>query len=185
MKVIERHSLILRWTHWFNVVFLSLMIWSGILIYWANDEYFRIPDWAAQTFHLDYKLAEGLSWHFFIMWLFLINGLIYTSYLLISGEWREFIPFSQASGKFNAVQKLAYLGVLIMAALSLLSGLAIYKPVTMGWLTELMGGYKASRLIHFILMLGFIFFILVHVIQVLRAGWNTFRSMIAGYEIEK
>jgi thiosulfate reductase cytochrome b subunit len=204
--IVEKHSVILRWTHWLNVIFLSLMIWSGILIYWANDEYVKIPNSIAETFSLQYKLAEGLGWHFFIMWFFLINGLIYLTYQICSGQWRELTPhlktFKESllvilhdlhmiksapiiTGKFNAAQKLAYCGVIFMAFASILTGLAIYKPVTLGWLTELLGGYKAARFEHFILMVGFIIFVIIHIIQVIRAGWNNFRAMIAGYEIEK
>ncbi|MBC7715007.1 MAG: cytochrome b/b6 domain-containing protein [Rhizobacter sp.] len=206
MIITEKHSRILRYTHWINVVFLSLMVWSGILIYWANDAYFKIPDPIAEKLSLQYKLAEGLSWHFFIMWGFLINGLVYLAYQIFSGEWRELAPrlgtFKDAvlvtlhdlhlrksappmHGKFNAAQKLAYCGVILMAFGSIVTGIAIYKPVTMGWLTALLGGYEAARLEHFILMIGFILFVIVHILQVIKAGWNNFRAMIAGYEIEK
>ena len=34
-------------------------------------------------------------------------------------------------------------------------------------------------------MIGFLLFIVTHIIQVARAGWNNFRAMVAGYEIEK
>ncbi len=202
----EKHSRILRWSHWVNFPLLSLMVWSGILIYWANDAYVPIPDSIAKTFSLQNRLAEGMGWHFFIMWAFLINGLIYVTYLLISGDWKDIAPdrriFKEAiavllhelkikkvapplNGKFNAAQKLAYTGAILMGVGSILTGLAIYKPVTLGWLTELLGGYKAARFEHFLLMIGFVLFFIVHIIQVIRAGWNNFRAMVAGYEIEK
>lgn len=205
IKISEKHSRILRWTHWINFPLLTLMIWSGILIYWANQQYIEIPSTVAFHLSIQSRLAEGMGWHFLFMWAFFVNGLIYISYLLISGEWRSLAPdkdtFKEAievvlhdlklrktapplKGKFNAAQKLAYCGVIFMALGSLITGLAVYKPVTFGRLTNLLGGYEAARLEHFILMIGYILFFIIHVIQVLRAGWNNFRSMIAGYEIE-
>lgn len=206
IKITEKHSRILRWSHWINFPLLSLMIWSGLLIYWANDAYIKIPPRLAFQLSIESRLAEGMGWHFLFMWGFFLNGLVYISYLLISGEWRSLAPdrhtlkeafqvvlhdlklsktLPPMRGKFNAAQKLAYCGVIFMAIGSLITGLAIYKPVTFGWITNLLGGYEAARFEHFILMVGYILFFIIHIIQVMRAGWNNFRSMIAGYEIER
>ena len=65
---------------------------------------------------------------------------------------------------------------------SVLSGLAIYKPVQLAWLGMLFGGYRGARCVHFILAAGFVIFFVVHVVQVAVAGWNNFRSMVIGYE---
>src|SRR5262249_23625854 len=146
-----------RWFHWLNVPLLAVMIWSGLLIYWANDVY-RIgygstmlfhffPDWFYDTFHLGQRLADGMALPFFFMWLFALNGLAYVLYTIFSGEWRYLVPrrgsFREAiqvvlhdlhlskteppRRKFNAAQQFAYTGVVLMGALSLLTGLAIYK----------------------------------------------------------
>lgn len=204
--ITEKYSRILRYTHWINFVLLTLMTWSGVLIYWANDIYIKIPSKLAETLSLRFRLAEGLGWHFFIMWFFTFNGLIYFLHLLTSGEWRElsinFKTFPEAvrvilhdlklskrepiqKGKFNAAQRIAYCSAIAMAFGSILTGLAIYKPVTLGWLTEFLGGYEAARLEHFLLMIGFVLFFIIHIIQVIRSGWNNFRAMVAGYEIKK
>ena len=37
--VVEKHPLAIRWFHWVNFPVLSLMTWSGLWIYWANDVY--------------------------------------------------------------------------------------------------------------------------------------------------
>jgi thiosulfate reductase cytochrome b subunit len=189
------------------------MIWSGLLIYWANDVY-RIgwnettlvhffPDWMNNRLGLHHKLAEGMGWHFFMMWIFAINGVSYVLYLLISGEWRVIVPnrhtWKEAlqvtlhdlglsknappKRKFNGAQQIAYTAILVMAGGSLLTGLAIYRPVQLAWLTEALGGYQAARLEHFLLMMGFLVFFAVHVLQVVRAGWNNFRAMVAGFEV--
>ncbi len=209
----RKHSPATRFFHWANVPILAVMIWSGLLIYWANDVYairFRgtvvfhfFPDWFYKTFSLGRHLGEGMAWHFAFMWLFALNGVLYVLYTLISGEWRYLVPnrrtFAEAfqvvlhdlgirktplpRRKFNGAQRLAYTGVIAMGLGSLLTGLAIYKPVQLGWLTRLLGGYEAARLEHFILTLGYVAFFLIHIAQVIRAGWNNFRAMVIGVEL--
>ena len=208
----KKHPLAVRWLHWINFPLLTLMIWSGMLIYWANPVYsiwignyqvFKFfPPWFNDFFGIPYRLAEGLQLHFFFMWLFAINGVAYVIYTIVSGEWRAIVPvpssFKRAplvalhdahivkekppQGKYNDAQRIAYTSVIVMGALSLLSGLAIYKPLQLSWLTAAFGGYEWARWIHFWLTISFVLFFAVHVIQVAIAGWSNFRSMITGYE---
>ncbi|MGI4820426.1 MAG: cytochrome b/b6 domain-containing protein [Janthinobacterium lividum] len=213
-QLVEKHPLAIRWFHWVNFPVLSLMIWSGLWIYWANDIY-RIgwgqttlykffPQSFYDTFHLDHKLAQGMNWHFLLMWVFFLNGLLYVGYTLISGEWRYLLPNRHSLReawevtlhdlglrktappvrKYNGAQRIAYTLVVLMGVGSLLTGLAIYKPVQFGWLTQALGGYEAARVQHFVLTIGYVLFFVVHVAQVVRAGWNNFRSMVAGFEVE-
>jgi thiosulfate reductase cytochrome b subunit len=65
----------------------------------------------------------------------------------------------------------------------LLTGLAIYKPVQFYWLVWLCGGYHAARVEHFILTIGYVLFFIIHIVQVILAGWNNFRSVVSGFEI--
>ena len=211
----RKHSLTTRLFHWANVPILAVMIWSGLLIYWANDVYaIRIggvtlfaffPTWFYSALNVDHRLAEGMAWHFTFMWFFAINGLLYVMYTFGSGEWRELVPnrhtFAEAwqvvlhdlgirkqplpERKFNGAQRLAYTGVVVMGVGSLLSGLAIYKPVQFAWLTTLLGGYALARLEHFVLALGYVAFFAIHITQVIRAGWNNFRAMVIGVEVSK
>src|SRR5665647_1108076 len=157
IKILEKHSRALRWLHWINVPILSLMIWSGVLIYWANQAYFKIPPNVAEKLNLDYRLSEGMGWHFFLMWVLVINGLCYLIFLFQSGEWRHLLPDLKSfievpkvilhdlklskvappiRGKFNAAQRLAYTGAVLMGIGAILTGLAIWKPVQLGWLTS-------------------------------------------------
>lgn len=214
MKRLEKkHPLAIRWFHWINFPVLTVMIWSGLLIYWANDVY-RLgfgsvtllkffPDWFYKRFSIDSRLAEGMAWHFLFMWLFGINGLLYVLYTAFSGEWRYLIPnrhsFREAiqvtlydlhltkqpppRRKFNGAQQIAYTAIILMGAASLLTGLAIYKPAQFAWLAGLLGGYMAARFEHFWLMIGYVLFFLVHITQVVRTGWNNFRAMVTGYEV--
>ncbi len=212
-QIVEKHPLAIRWLHWISFPLLTIMIWSGLMIYWANDVYrlgwndttlvHFFPDWFYKILSLPQRLSEGMALHFFFMWLFALNGIIYVVYLLISGEWRILVPNrhslrdairvtlhdlhlrkdSPPQGKYNAAQRIAYSGVILMGAGSLVSGLAIYKPVQLGWLTSILGGYEWARAEHFWLMAAFVFFFIVHVIQVMIAGWDNFRSMVAGHTL--
>lgn len=209
----KKHPLAVRWMHWINFPLLAMMIWSGLLIYWANAVYsLRLgyyevfhffPTGFYETLGIPYRLAEGLQLHFFFMWLFTINGVVYIIYTFLSGEWRALLPvpasFRRASlvalhdahiiknkppqGKYNDAQRIAYTGVILVGAGSVITGLAIYKPLQLAWLTSILGGYEWARWEHFWLMILFVLFFAVHVIQVAIAGWANFRSMITGYDV--
>ncbi|MEO8110405.1 MAG: cytochrome b/b6 domain-containing protein [Ginsengibacter sp.] len=212
-KVQKKHPLAIRWFHWINFPVLAIMVWSGLLIYWANDAY-RVgwgnttiikffPDSFFKALNVPFRLAEGMSLHFVFMWLFAINGFIYILYLIFSGEWRLIVPdrksFKESwlvvlhdlhirktvppQKKYNAAQRIAYTGIIFMGLGSLLTGLAIYKPVQFHLLTAMLGGYEWARAEHFILTILFTLFFLVHVIQVVLAGWNNFRSMVTGLDV--
>lgn len=201
----EKHPLWVRWTHWLNFPLLAIMIWSGIWIYWANDVYRPFfPQWFYERFHVDHHLAFGMAVHFTVMWAFTLNGVLYAAYLAFSGRWRELMPDRRSvadagkvilhdlgflrcappQGRYNAAQRIAYSCIIVMGLLSIVTGLAIYKPVQLHFLPAVLGGYPAARFLHFLLMLGYAAFFLVHVAQVARSGWNNFRSMIAGFEVE-
>ncbi len=212
-RIVTKHSLATRWFHWVNFPLLIVMIWSGLLIYWANDVY-RIgwgdntilkffPDSFNKALKIPFRLAEGMNLHFFFMWLFMINGLLYVLYLLFSKEWKMILPHRKAwqeawqvllhdlqirkglppQKKYNAAQRIAYTGVIIMGFFMLLTGLAIYKPVQLYWLCAALGGYEWARAEHFILTILFVLFFVVHVIQVIAAGWKNFRSMVTGFDV--
>jgi thiosulfate reductase cytochrome b subunit len=57
--------------------------------------------------------------------------------------------------------------------------------VQLEWLCTILGGYKMARILHFALTIGYVLFFLVHIIQVILAGWNNFRAMITGFEVKK
>ncbi len=208
-----KHPLAIRWCHWVNFPLLALMIWSGLWIYWANDVYrlgtgsltlFKFfPEGFYRTFGVSFHLARGMAWHFFFMWFFVINGVVYVTYTVLSGEWRHLVPsrdsFREAllvalydlrlwkgrlpERKYNGAQQIAYTSIILMAFGSVVTGLAIYKPTQFAWLTTLLGGYKAARFEHFCLALGYVVFFGIHIVQVIRAGWNNFRAMVSGYEL--
>lgn len=176
--MLKPYPRILRYVHWFNVPLLILMMWSGVLIYWANQAYYKIPQEIVDFFRISYRLAEGMSWHFFIMWMYGINGLVYLIYFLKTKRWKVFREI------YNPIQSFAYFCAIGLNILAFVSGLAIYKPVQLGMLAFVMGGYEGARFIHFFCLHALGFFILVHVIQVIRAGWKNFKPMLTGDENE-
>lgn len=222
IRLDRKHPLAIRWMHWVNFPVLFTMMVSGLLIYWndSDDAYqyphrvYRIgfgkvtlfrffPDWFYNVFHVPFHVTQGLSYHFFFMWIFALNGIAWVSYTVISGEWRFLLPQQRSlreavqvtlvdlhmrkglpdQTKYNGAQRIAYTSCAVMGALMLLSGLAIYKPTSAHWLTSFLGGYEFARRIHFFTTIAFLGFFGVHVVQVLLAGWNNFRSMVSGYEI--
>ncbi|MFN8356589.1 MAG: molybdopterin-dependent oxidoreductase [Spirosomataceae bacterium] len=214
-KIIKKHPLAIRWMHWFNFPLLTIMIWSGLMIYWANRVYsidigeYRLfhffPEWVYKLLNLPYRLAEGMAYHFVFMWLFILNGFMYVTYTLVSGEWRYLVPQKNTLRdswqvllhdlkirktapsfiKYNAAQRLAYTMIIVMGVGSVLTGFAIYKPIQYQWLMFLFGGYKTARLVHFYLTIGYVIFFVIHLLQVIRAGWNNFNAMITGVEMTK
>lgn len=208
----RKHSFFTRLFHWVNVPVLSIMTWSGLLIYWANDVYeiklfghtlfHFFPDPFYKFLKIPFRLAEGMAWHFAFMWVFALNGIAYVLYTAFSGEWKALLPnrhsFREAwqvllhdlhlsknkppVRKFNGAQQVAYTAVILMGAGSLFTGLAIYKPVQFNWITWLCGGYEWARAEHFILTIGYVLFFLIHIVQVTKSGWNNFQAMVTGWE---
>jgi thiosulfate reductase cytochrome b subunit len=207
---VRRHHWIVRLTHWTTFVCVFGMIASGLQIYRAYSRFgdrggpylpnpFQDAAFPAWT-RLGGWLAGGLHWHFFLMWPLVGAGLLYLVFLFLGGEWRKLLfgprdvkPAIEMAkyylrvtkehppqGKHNALQKNAYTGILIFGILAVLTGLAIWKPVQLSWLTALFGGYQWARYWHFWLVWVFVAFTLVHVILVFAADPASFRAMITG-----
>jgi thiosulfate reductase cytochrome b subunit len=209
----KKHPLAIRWFHWINFPVLFVMIYSGLLIYWANDIYsiqlgqklfFKFfPDAFYKALTIPFRLAQGMALHFLFMWIFFINGFAYVIYTMVSGEWRHLLPGRNSLKeawqvvlhdlfisrkklpvkKFNGAQQIAYTGIILMGIGSLLTGLVMYKPTQFSFLTRMLGGYEWARGEHFILTIGYVLFFCVHIMQVVRAGWNNFRAIVTGWEV--
>jgi thiosulfate reductase cytochrome b subunit len=159
----------------------------------------KFYDWTGTA----HQLARGMALHFTLAWLFALNGIAYVVYTVVSGEWRELLPRPQSfreaamvtlhdlgfkiplppQGRYNAAQRISYTAIVVMGGLSLVTGLAIYKPAQLHWLTAGLGGYEWARFEHFWLTMGYVGFFVVHIAQVIRAGWANFRSMLTGYDL--
>ena len=188
------HALFVRVFHWVNALGMILMIMSGWRIYNASPLFdFKFPNGIT----LGGWLGGALQWHFAAMWLLVINLLVYVIVGFASGHFRRrFTPVSPSSvlgdvtkalkGKlphsittYNAVQKAAYIGVLLAIILTIVSGAVVWKPVQLQELGLLMGGYEGARLVHFFGMTAICAFIVLHLTLVLLVP-STLIPMILG-----
>lgn len=194
-EVVVIHPGWLRVTHWLNVIAVVILVTSGWRIYDASPFFpFEIP----KEITLGGWLGGAILWHFAAMWLLAINGLIYLSLNVFSGRLRrKFFPLSPRAvladllaalkGKlshadlshYNAVQRAAYLFVILDITMLVLSGLVLWKSVQFPVLRELLGGYEAARRIHFIAMSALVAFVGVHVAMVALVP-RTLVAMIRG-----
>jgi thiosulfate reductase cytochrome b subunit len=184
-----------RAMHWANAVAMILMIMSGWQIYTASPLFgFRF----SSTITLGGWLGGALLWHFAAMWLLMVNGLIYLALGFATGRFRrKLLPITPAGiiadtkaaltfklahddlSKYNYVQKLLYAGIIVVGVVIVLSGLSIWKPVQLQWLTALFGGYDIARYVHFVCMSLIVAFLVVHVALALLVP-KSLRAMIIG-----
>ncbi|THD58171.1 MAG: DUF4405 domain-containing protein [Phenylobacterium sp.] len=254
-EVIYRHTVVVRVTHWINVVCLTLLLLSGLqifcahpMLYWGQkgDEYDRpfvsidADDWRKEhpegvtrigpltfrttgvlgvsdgevrayprwlTLPANRDLATGRRWHFFTAWIFVINGLVYLLSNTLNGHfkrdlaptrkqlqprhiWMDIVdhvklkhPVGEAAKHYNVLQKFAYLGVILLIVLMVLTGLTMSPGVdaAVPWLLNLFGGRQSARTVHWICANLIVLFVLVHVAEVFLAGVvNEVGSMITG-----
>jgi thiosulfate reductase cytochrome b subunit len=189
------HPLWVRVTHWVNAVAMAVMIGSGWEIYNASPLFpFAFPP----AITLGGWLAGALLWHFAAMWVLAVNGLIYVVLGIVTGRFRRMlVPIRPsevlADAKaalarklsyddlsiYNAVQKLLYLGVILVGVVLVLSGLAIWKPVQLQELAAVFGGYTAARYVHFFAMAATVAFLVIHVIMSFLVP-KSLRAMVVG-----
>jgi len=195
MQSVLIHPLVVRITHWLNVLAVLIMITSGWQIYNASPLFgFDFPSQVT----LGGWLAGALQWHFAGMWLLALNGLVYLIYGIASGHFRrKLLPISPRAvlhdvrealrgrlahddlSVYNAAQRSAYLALIVALVVMVLSGLAIWKPVQFHWLAVLMGDYEGARYVHFFAMAAIAFIVVVHVLMVILVQ-RTFPTMITG-----
>jgi thiosulfate reductase cytochrome b subunit len=184
-----------RVLHWINAVAMILMIGSGWQIYNASPLF----DFSfSRTITIGGWLGGALQWHFAAMWLLVINGLAYLTLGLVTGRFRQKLwPISPAGvgrdllraltfrlshsdlTRYNYVQKLLYIGIILVGVIIVLSGLSIWKPVQFQSLTALFGGYDTARYVHFFAMAAICGFLVVHVALALLVP-RSLRAMIIG-----
>jgi len=258
-RLVRRHSLTVRLSHWLNVLCMTVLLFSGLQIfnahpalYWgqygadSDPSFFSLeaveqgditrgvtrvgglsfdttgilgvsnvdgeptargfPAWITLPGYQD--LATGRRWHFFFAWLFVVNGLIYLGYGLLTRHFRRDLlpttdelapahlaqeivdharlrfPKGEKARRYNALQKLTYLLVIFVALpLMIATGLTMSPgfDAFAPWLIDLFGGRQSARTLHFITASSLVAFVVVHVAMVLVSGvFNNMRSMITG-----
>jgi thiosulfate reductase cytochrome b subunit len=190
------HPLPLRIMHWTNAVAMVIMIGSGWKIY--QDEVIFGSLHFPNAITIGGEAQGALQWHFFAMWILVLNGLFYLGYGLVSGRFRRMLlpirPREVIANirdalrlrlghddltRYNAVQKMLYTGIILVIVVQVLSGLAIWKPVQFGWLTDLFYDFQGARLAHFIGMAAIVGFLVVHVLLALIVP-RTLLAMLTG-----
>jgi thiosulfate reductase cytochrome b subunit len=184
-----------RTAHWINAVAMVLMIMSGWQIYNASPLFdFKF----SHAITLGGWLGGALLWHFAAMWLLMVNGLVYLALGFATGRFRKkLLPITPRGvisdtkaaltgtlshddlTRYNYVQKLLYAGIIVVGIVIVLSGLSIWKPVQLQYLTALFGGYDFARYVHFTCMAAICAFLIVHVALALLVP-KSLRAMIIG-----
>jgi thiosulfate reductase cytochrome b subunit len=190
------HPLPVRIMHWINAIAMLIMISSGWKIY--NDDvifgWLHFPD----SLTLGHWAQHGLQWHFFGMWIVALNGLAYVAYGFATGRFRRMLlpirlhdllaAINDAlrlrlahddPTQYNAVQRVLYIGVILVAVLIVLSGLALWKPVQFSEFASLFYDFQTTRLVHFLCMTAIVLFLVVHVALALLVP-HTLVAMITG-----
>jgi thiosulfate reductase cytochrome b subunit len=185
-----------RIVHWINAVAIVLMIMSGWQIYNASPLFESLT--FSRSITLGGWLGGAIQWHLAAMWLLMVNGLVYLTLGLVTGRFRKKLLPITASGVvsdtraaltgklshadltvYNQVQKLLYTGIIVVGILIVLSGLSIWKPVQLQWLTAVFGGYDVARYVHFFCMAAIVGFLVIHVALALLVP-KSLRAMIIG-----
>ena len=208
--IVTRHHWVVRITHWVNALALTIMVASGLRIFNAYPAFARkgetfccypfehvaVP--SALTF--GGWLAGARNWHFAMMWVLVLNGLVYLGFIYLHGEWRDLVPRRgmvrdvvqmlrfylflrrdhPVQGKHNALQRGTYFALPIVGAMAVVTGVAIWKPVQLAWLSGLLGGYVWARYWHFLAMLLLVVLSVVHVFMIFAVDPYSMRSMITG-----
>ena len=206
----KRHHWIVRLTHWINFVALTIMVGSGLRIFNAYPRFARKGEtfccypWEGTP--IPPKLTFGAwlggarHWHFAMMWVLVVNGLIYLGFIYLHGEWRDLVPRRgylrdawemirfyvfvrrdhPVQGKHNALQRGTYFVLPWAGLLAVLTGIAIWKPVQLAPLADLFGGYVWARYWHFVSMLLLVLLSFVHIFMVFAVDPYSLRSMITG-----
>jgi Ni/Fe-hydrogenase b-type cytochrome subunit len=201
------HPLPVRLCHWVNAIALFVMVGSGLQIFRAFPSFgAKIPQkdllhWPG-AFAIGGWLGGALQWHLTFMWIYIVTGLIYLGYEIISGNYRQvwfrqrdapgvwpmvkhyffFGPKPLQHEPYNPLQKVAYTTAIVLGMLAVLTGVAVWKPVQFSWLAWLMGGFHWARLWHFLVMWAIVAFVFGHLIMVVLHGWNNFLSMLTGWK---
>jgi len=182
-------------THWINAIAMLVMIGSGWEIYNASPLFgFTF----SKSITLGGWLAGALQWHFAAMWVLAVNGLVYVAMGLVTGRFRsKLLPIRPGEvaadvkaalafklahddlSKYNAVRRLLYAGIIVVAIVIVLSGLGMWKPVQLYYLVMLFGDYPTARYVHFFCMAAIVGFLVVHVLLALIVP-KTLRAMVTG-----
>jgi thiosulfate reductase cytochrome b subunit len=239
VRIVRKHHVLVRVTHWAHFPLLLGLIVSGLAIYWAAPVFRHAPtpgnprgdyladvgralagvfgtsgdprNWLYERVSLGPQLlANALRLHWLFAYLYMACGALYLLGLVRGGGWRALLPrrgdpaeallmlryyagviphalarkpwpHPPIAGKYNALQRTAYLAMPCVGLLVVLSGWAMHKPAMLPWLERLFVNYDGARIVHFACMLALGGFMVPHVVLAVADGWDTLRSMVTGW----
>ena len=188
--------------HWINALTMIVLIMSGWAIY--NDEvifgWLHFPSWMTMG-----GGPEGaLQWHFLAMWILVANGIAYLAYGFSTGRFRrKLLPIRIAEiiaemrralalelahddlTHYNAVQRVLYVGIIVVVILQVVSGLVIWKPVQFSELAILFYDFQGARLVHFLGMVAIVGFLLLHVALALIVPKTLVAMITGGHDVPR
>ncbi len=193
----SRHPPWIMICHWINAFSMLIMVGSGLKIYNASPIFgAKLPAFLT----LGGWLGGAIQWHFAAMWLFVVNAMVYLGFNVLTGRLRaRFMPlrFAEFTSDlfdlvrfrlshanlevYNALQKVAYLSVIVAATVMICSGLAVWKPVQFPVLRTIMGDFDNSRVVHFFAMLYLVLFTLAHLTMVVLVPRTLLNMLPIGF----
>ncbi len=164
-------------------------------VWTAKDDARYVSPWLALPGGR-HTVGIARHWHFLVALLWVANGVVFVTLLCATGQWARIVPHSwrilpeawavhvhyatfhmppEPDGfyQYNSLQHLAYFAVVfILPTLSILTGLAMSPAIDnhFQWYPRAFGGRQSARSIHFLLLLGYLGFIAVHVLMVVLTG---------------
>jgi sulfoxide reductase catalytic subunit YedY len=166
--------------------------------YWTAKDDARYLTPIVSTPGYRHTVGIARSWHFITVYGFVLTGVFFVIGLLTSSQWERLIPTNlgvlvdawstfvlyanfhfppEPNGfyGYNALQQLAYAAtVFVMAPLAILTGMAMSPALVNHFprYTKIFGGRQGARSIHFLVLVGFACFIVVHVTLVALTGFQ-------------
>jgi thiosulfate reductase cytochrome b subunit len=178
----------------------GILGWSK---YMGEDMARAWPAWLTIPGYQD--LADARHWHFTFAWILVFNGLFYLIWSIATRHLQKDVwptradilsiprsildhillrhPVGDAAKRYNVLQRFAYLGVIVLIALMVLTGLTMSPgfDAFFPWLLDVFGGRQSARTIHFLSASLIVLFVIVHLVEVVLAGpINEIRSMLTG-----
>lgn len=203
------HPAVVRVCHWLAALAIAVLAASGLEIFAAFPGFGdKIPQrdlfMPPQPMRLGGWLGGALQWHLTFAWLLMATAIAYVVYQGASGNYRQVVfarsdvagvwpmirhyfffgPKPRIAETYNPLQKLAYTTALVLGAVLVVTGLALYKPVQLSALVRVLGGFRLTRVWHFTAMIGLLAFIPGHLVMVALHGWANFASMWTGAKRE-
>lgn len=164
-------------------------------VYTAKDDCVYLSPWIGLPGRR-HTIGMARHWHFLSVLFWVGSGVTFVLLLFATDQWKRLVPTSwqivpdawavfvhyatlhlppEADGfyRYNALQQLTYFGVVfILAPLAILTGPSMSPALTsrFQWYPKVPGNRQIGRSLHFLVMCGFVLFLIGHVSMVAITG---------------